>query len=620
MGLNRNHRIDVWVPLVQVTAYRPTWILDNRNYSWLQVGGRVMPGVQSEAVQAHLAVLAARNREEYPLIARDCAYSAAPLATMTIAYNERARTALLLGGTVAALFVLACTNFFSLTLVRLLARRREIAVRMALGATHGAIGRWLLGEMTIVLGIGLATGAGLSFGLMRVLRFNPAVANLFDGSGVHLDLRAGGIVLLSAVLAITAVWLLLFRYLRRHDYVGAIKEGATAPSRLRAFSLLLATQLGVALLLIAMSASFLRTLWMTIVRDLPFRTDHVQLADIDLKSFSWYNDRARGHDFCRTVIDQLRSLPGVTAVGASTTRPLDRAGTTSIILDASSQQEDRRNRSRYTFIGPDFFGALGVRFLQGRDLAETELQQNQPVSVINRSMGSRFWPDEASPVGQTFRPWSGGPVTTVIGVVNDFPGVAPEDPQPQFFLPYTSDTIGRITLAIGVQDDSAAMHKQLAETLAAVWPNSHTPEPYPIARQVRESRSDLVASSRVMLWVAILAGVITAIGIYSFSAFTAAQTVRDSAIRMALGARPANIFRVHVIRYRWGVLAGLATGVALSLASGPLLQRLDITLQPLAPATIAAAGSLLVILALIGLCLPLRGLRRLDIRAILMGE
>ena len=344
-------------------------------------------------------------------------------------------------------------------------------------------------------GIGLATGAGLSFGLMRVLRFNPAVANLFDGSGVHLDLRAGGIVLLSAVLAITAVWLLLFRYLRRHDYVGAIKEGATAPSRLRAFSLLLATQLGVALLLIAMSASFLRTLWMTIVRDLPFRTDHVELADIDLKSFSWYNDRARGHDFCRTVIDQLRSLPGVTAVGASTTRPLDRAGTTSIILDASSQQEDRRNRSRYTFIGPDFFGALGVRFLQGRDLAETELQQNQPVSVINRSMGSRFWPDEASPVGQTFRPWSGGPVTTVIGVVNDFPGVAPEDPQPQFFLPYTSDTIGRITLAIGAQDDSAAMHKQLAETLAAVWPNSQRRSPSDRPAGPRESeRSGCVES------------------------------------------------------------------------------------------------------------------------------
>jgi ABC-type lipoprotein release transport system permease subunit len=235
-------------------------------------------------------------------------------------------------------------------------------------------------------------------------------------------------------------------------------------------------------------------------------------------------------------------------------------------------------------------------------------------------MWKRFWPDEASAVGQTFRPWSGGPVTTVTGVITDIPMEIRDIPMAHFYIPYSSHTIGWITLAIGVKDDSAAMVKQVGEALAAVWPNPHPPQPYPIIQQVRDSRSELVASSKVMLWVAILAGAITAIGIYSFSAFTAAQSVRDSAIRMALGARPGNILRVHVIRYRWGVLAGLAAGIGLSLAAGPLLQRLDITLQPLETATIAVAGSLLVIIALVGLCLPLRGLRRLDIREILMGE
>jgi hypothetical protein len=223
-------------------------------------------------------------------------------------------------------------------------------------------------------------------------------------------------------------------------------------------------------------------------------------------------------------------------------------------------------------------------------------------------------------VGQVFRPWSGGPILTVIGVVNDIPSDFGEVARPHFYDPYTGNTVGRITLALAVKDDSAAMLRKIEEALAAIWPNPHPPQPYPIVRQIRDSRSEIVASSKVMLWVAILAGAITAIGIYSFSAFTAAQSVRDSAIRMALGARPGNILRVHVIRYRWGVLAGLAAGIGLSLAAGPLLQRLDITLQPLETATIAVAGSLLVIIALVGLCLPLRGLRRLDIREILMGE
>ncbi|HUG13170.1 MAG TPA: ABC transporter permease [Opitutaceae bacterium] len=620
IDLARSRRPDVWIPLAQVSAYRPEWMLNNRNSQWLNIGGRLKPGATREEVDAELTVLAQRFQSEWPDFYSKLKLSSVTFPALRLGQDARARTMLLLGGTIAALFALACTNFFAITLLRLLSRRREIAVRVAIGATRGTIARWIFGELSAVLVLGLAAGAGISWCMFRLMQLDPRIRDLLEGASVRPDGRAAFLVAAFAVAALGIIWIMLSREVGREDVSTAIKESATAPGRHRSFGALLAMQLMVALFLLAMSAAFLSTLRDAVNRSPTFHTERVVMLDADIRPLGVASDRAGEHRFWNNMIDTLARLPGVTAVGGATSQPLWRARGTHTILDSDEGRENPEHAAMFTFTSPGYFDALGVRFRQGHSISETEFRSNQPVGVINRAMATRFWPGEATAVGQTFRPWAGGPRTVVVGVVDDIPTGISGDPSPHFYLPFTSSDVSALQLVIGVRDDSEASRQQVARAVAALWPNSSPPEPYPIAQHIRESRSDLLSSTRVILWVALFATAITAFGLYSFSAFTAAQTIRDSAVRVALGASFGQIVRAHLLRYRWGFTGGFAGGLALVFASGPVLRRLDVSLQPLNAATVLVAGCVLAVIAVIGLCVPLRRIRHVDIRATLTTE
>ncbi|HEX2099227.1 MAG TPA: ABC transporter permease [Candidatus Synoicihabitans sp.] len=252
---------------------------------------------------------------------------------------------------------------------------------------------------------------------------------------------------------------------------------------------------------------------------------------------------------------------------------------------------------------------------QGREISESEIEQARHVAVVNRAMWRRYWPDEPSPLGLAFRPWAGGQLTTIVGLVADRAEDGTAETRPRIYLPYATSSSGttRLTYVVAVDDTGPAMRQRLAETVAALWPEPGAPAPYPIQQHVNEHRSEPLTTVRISVGIALFALLVTGCGLYFLSAYTAALTRRDAAIRIALGAGVSDLLRQHLGRYRWALLGGGIAGGALIAAARPLLAALDGRLP--APnwgyALLAAAP--LSAIAIVGLATPLRSLRRLNV-------
>ncbi|HEX2099226.1 MAG TPA: ABC transporter permease [Candidatus Synoicihabitans sp.] len=349
----RDVRLDLWVPLAQIGAYRASWLLTNRGSQWLRLGGRIGPGVTPSEVEAELAVVAQQIRAENPSRNYGMKVSLASFPSLRLSDDAIARTTLLLGGIVAVLFVLVFTNLVTLSLLRLLKRRREIALRRAIGASERFISGWLACELALVLAVGFGVGIALSLLQLAALRLDPHLARLVAGAGASLDLRALLGVGAAVTVAGVGMWFLLQRIERRSDVWTTLKEGATAPRNQRLFLSLLAVQLAFALLLLAVAASLLDELRRTLARPLTIRTDQAFLVQTDLRALGWFNDVPRSRAFHRGLHQALAAVPGVTAVGAASRPPLAAPGWTNVIVDERDPaQEPDQGSPRSDFSAP----------------------------------------------------------------------------------------------------------------------------------------------------------------------------------------------------------------------------------------------------------------------------
>lgn len=611
----RDARPEIWVPLAHVSAYRPSWLYTNRGSHWLRLGGRIAPGELHSDVKAELDVLADGIAKENTGHNYGVTFTLASFPTLRLSDDAAARTTVLLGGIVAALFALAFTNFFALTLIRLFGRRREIALRRALGARGLSIAAWLLGELGIVTVLGLVTGITASAWLLDALRFEPHIGALIASAGAKLDFRAVGLVAAITGLAALVVWVLLLRVQRRDDIWSTIKEGPSAPRSQRLFLSLLAAQLALAFFLLTVSAAFAAGLWSTVNRSLPIRATGTYLVHLDLRTLGWFSDHARVNRFHRDLQQALSEVPGVNAVGLSSRPPLDALGWTHVVVgERDPSLEPDRGLTSFGFVGPGYFSAIGLPLVSGREFEAVEIEQLRHVAIVNRAMVNRYWPDVADPLGLVFRPWSGGALTTIVGVVDDALGDESEV-GPRFYLSYATTISGssRATYAISVEDTGPELRQRLTAAIAAQWPEPGAPVPYPIEQHIAASRSELVTTVRLVLWITLFATLVTACGLYFFSAYTAALTRRDAAIRLALGATLLDLMRHHIGHYRRALLGGTLAGAALVAAARPALTFLDLPIQPPGAVYCLVALVPLVLIAIAGLCAPLWSLRRLDV-------
>jgi putative ABC transport system permease protein len=612
----RDARPTLWIPLAHIGAYRASWLMANRGSQWLRLGGRLAPGTTHAEVEAELDVVAQQIRQENPQHNYGMRFSLASFPALRLTDDRTARTSLMLGGIVAALFILAFTNLAALTLLRLLKRRREVALRRAIGADNSHISGWLACETIIVLLLGFALGIALSFLQLGLLRLDPHLGRLVSGAGATLDLRVVAVIGGAVGIAGWVLWVVLQRIQKRDDVWTTLKEGPSAPRSQRLFLSLLAVQLGLAFLLLAMASSLLDELRKTLSRPLAIRSERAYLVDVDLRALGWFNDVPRSNAFHRTLQQAIAATPGVTGVGLTSRAPLTTPGWTNVVVDERDPAlEPDQGIASFGFIGPGYFSTLGLPIEQGREISAHEIEQLQHVAVINRAMWRRYWPAESSPIGLAFRPWAGGQLTTIVGVVADRAADGTVESRPRIYLPYATSSSGttRPVYVIAVDDPSPAMRQRLVDTIAAHWPQSGAPQPYSIEQHITEHWSEPLATVRTSVGVAVFALLVTGCGLYFISAYTAALTQRETAIRLALGARTIDLVRHHVARYRWAPLGGGLAGLALVVVAHPLLAALDGRIPAPDWRYGLFAGATLSLIVMLGLAAPLWSLRRLDV-------
>jgi hypothetical protein len=333
------------------------------------------------------------------------------------------------------------------------------------------------------------------------------------------------------------------------------------------------------------------------------------LMDADVRELSW-QDEERVNAFYQRTIEALGRVPGVRGSAAADRSPLAQAGFSTVTLPGATTEEGPG--ALYVFVSPDYFATIGSHFDLGRSISPEELLQHSPSVVINHAMAELFWP-ATSAIGKTFEAWPAA-LFTVVGVVDRTLSQAlGSELMPQFYLPLTLRPPGRMTFLVQVERDSAELRRALTQQLSSWWPLPEPPVWRSLDDQVEQSQFDLSAAVRVLLGVALLSSLVSALGLYFFSSFTAALALKEAAVRLALGATWQTLARRQLALYAPTALLGLALGAVLVWGAHPVFRWLDVTMEAPGMRHVALALVPLLTLTLLGLSAPLWRLRRLDV-------
>jgi putative ABC transport system permease protein len=607
---------ELWVPLAPTGPFAD--LMGSRNSLWLKVVGRLKPGVTLAQAQAQMSALAAALEKQYPDANAGYGVNLEPLHEEIVGGIRPALMVLL--GAVALVLMIACANVANLLLARAATRQKEMAIRSALGAGRRRVTRQLLTESVLLSLVGGTLGFLLAlWAVDLLLALSPPGLPRLDEVGV--DGRVLLFTLMVAVLTGLIFGLAPAVQTWKLDLNESLKEGGRASSEggrsRRVRGLLVVGEMALALILLVgaglLFKSFLH------LREVEPGLDPRELlsARISLPRLK-YQDGPPVVAFYDQLLERVRALPGVESASAISTLLLGR-----LAQSTSAQIEGRPPSSAadlipvpYDSITPGLFRTLGTPLLRGRHFTERDDARTPPVAIINDTMARRFWPGQ-DPIGRRFT--FGDPRQpdtvwfSVVGVTGDVKRSGLDsEPRPESFFPLAQSPDRTMTLVVRARTDAAGL---AAAVRSAVW--SIDPDlPVSDVRTVEELLAESVMERRfTMLLVGFFSAValvLSALGIYGVIAYWVTQRTHEIGVRMALGARPAD---VQALVLRQGLrLAGLgiALGLAGAVGATRVLRSLLYGVSATDPATFAAIPALLAFVALLACYVPARRATRVD--------
>ena len=611
---------ELWLPSMMSPQFQPrqsgSW-LDERAAVVFSAFGRLRPGVTLTQADANLKTIASALEHEHPDQNAGRSVTVMPIAEATIFPGMRG-TLMLAGGVLMAIvglvLLIACSNVANLLLARASARRQEVAVRLALGATRTRLVRQLVTESLL---LGAAGGAlGFAFGIWgRDLLWaaRPAVvANNFVELRIDTHVFAFALVLSIA----TGVLFGIIPAVRasRADLVGALKLEpplVRGGRRLTVANVLLVGQVAFSLVALVTAALFVRSLQRAHDVDLGYDTRPLAILSVNLAQGGY--DEARGRQFARDVRDRIERVPGITAVSWSTNMPLWANQYRRVSIDgaAPSKQSDLP-LALVTTVDVDYFKVLGFGVTQGRDFTSGDSETGMAVAIVNDRMAERYWPNQ-NPIGHTFRFDSDPTARHVIGIVKTIKyQTLGETPQPAVYLPFRQNYADGLVLYVRSSGEPA-------RAIGTVQREVHAMDPH-VPLENASSVDDLIDQSLWMMRIATgllavfgaLAIALASVGLYGLMAYSVNQRRRELSVRMALGADRGAVLRLVVREGMTLVAIGIVVGVGLSLAISRALASLLLGIAATDGVSFATAAVLLTSVALFGTYLPARRASRFD--------
>ena len=591
--------------------------------------GRLAPGATVENAVAELSTIARNEELKNGMANTSMAVVATPLLTHLLG---PARPALLaIAGASGALLLIACANAAALLLVHGAGRRREVAVRFALGARRLQIVRQLFCESIVlsliagVLGVGLAY---VSFG--AIVSLAPIDVPRLDEAAI--DVRA---LLFALVLCLgTAVMVGLlpaWRHSGAAPFAGLherSRSATAASSSARARKLLVAAQLAAVVVLLTAAGLFIRSFTALLRLDLGFDPRGVLTFNVGF-SEEKHDTKEKQWALVDAVLDSARRLPGAIAAGAVFQRPFAHGAIgmdTNVIIEGqplASESASRNPILNWEVATPDYFRAMDIRLLQGRLFDERDTAKSPLVVIVGQSLAARLWPGQ-DPIGRRMLteaqegkepPWQ-----TVVGVVEDARYREVETPRFDLYLPYRQAPNQVQHFMVRLSGDPLAAVPALRSAVAALDPGARVDGISTMEEVVGRAFAPWRFSSIVVSAFAAIALTFAAVGIATLVAFAVTQRTREIGVRVALGAQTRDVVVLVASEGAWVALAGLAIGV---LAAWILRRSVESMLFGVAPddtLTFAGVALLLGVVSLLAAYLPARSAARIDPAAALRAE
>jgi len=616
--------LDLWVPLGSASLFVP-WAGDPtaRDNHWIRGIARLRDGVDARNAQAGADRLSAQLAAAYPDRNRDYRFRLMSLTNAPWGATHFLAPVLGVVGAMVLLVVAAtAANVAGLMLVRSRERRRELAVRLALGADQRRLLGPLVAENLLLALAALAVGSTVLPASKRIfLSFLPPVPVPVDPT---MEVGAAGVAFGVALALVTALLASFAPALeqRRVTVDRVLREEATRTSsgrRHRRFrDLLVVAQVGLGFVLIATGALFLRAVGVGQDLSPGFRADHLLLADVDLFPLGY--DDAEGTRFLNELRDRIAGDPGVVSASLTRRLPLDLGGSSSSPIGAEgyTPAPGETNVVRFDQVGVDFFSTAGIDLVAGRPFTAEEVAGGdgaERVAIVSRAMADRYWHDRDA-VGGTLL-W-GERRVRVVGIAADIPWrERDEAPIPFFYVPFGQSYRPGMTLLVRTTGEPLAFAPRLRELVAAADPAL----PLAAVKSMQQHLEISLIKQRLAATMLTMFGgvalLLAIVGLYGVVALTLRQRLRELALRSALGAAPGDLVRLTVAHGMWNAALGLLLGGIAAAGLATAMRSLLLGLPRFDPTAWLAALVVLGSGAALASWLPARRAARLDPAAVL---
>jgi predicted permease len=609
-------------PIAEVWTTKPfqvpgfTYERMMRGTSFLRVIGRMKPNITLAQVKAALPSLDQSYRTQYPNKIDSGFTTTVKTLPEDVTENFRAGFATLFAA-VTLVLLIACSNVANLLLVRFSGRRREIALRMAIGASRAGIIRLFVFESLLVSIIAGVIGAFLAWQLVPLVpkmasNFLPLEGNTASSLSVEVLVFTIGLSLLTGLL----MGVYPAMQASREDLVDGLKEGGRGTSgsirqqRLR--KILIGAQVALSVTLLAGAALLITSFIRLSQQNLGFRPQNLWTGTITLPT-SQYPDAASRQRFVEQLVNALRDIPGVRTATVSGDIPLNGGNRTLYARgDRDLPPVEQRPAAPSHDVATDYLKTWGIPLSAGREFNEHDTGESQNVVLISQTGARKIFPSE-NPIGKTLVVTSGGIPCEIVGIVGDIRSQrVKEEPGMEFYRPWSQENFPFISIAVLSTLNTEAVTKLAQSALTKV--NSG------LAIAVPQSMDAIVAQAlgqaRLMMWLlGIFAGVallLASIGIYGAVAYSVEQRTGEIGVRMALGAQTRDVLRLIVNQGMKPVIFGLAIGIMAAFAVGRLIATQLYQVSAHNPALLAGATILLAMIALIACLLPARRATQVD--------
>jgi predicted permease len=616
-GVEVGSKLDLWIPLAMEREARPIFpTLNDRFFASLNVVGRLRPGVSPEQAQAELSVLA-RQLEE-PRNGKRPRVLAIPGIRLDPDDRDYVlRLWRLLMAMVGLVLLVACANVANLALARATARRREIAVRLAIGAGRWRLVRQLLTESVLLAVAGGVAELAVAFGGGVLLRsFYPEV-------DFAIDRRMLGFTLAVSVVSGIVFGLAPALASVRGDVVSALKGVAAGrgDSRARFRQALVAFQVALSLVVMVVAGLLVRTLGNLQSADPGFERHGVFAVRFNFRVQGY--SQARGSALYRELLGRVAALPQVRSASLAETLPPGWVWDAPIEIEASpGRAAGATVRAGNNAVTEKYFETLGIALVQGRAFAPADSERAPKVAVVNETMARRLWPGERA-IGKRFhfKRFGPQPFIEVVGIARDGKyGHFAEKPQPFLYLPFTQDYQPNMILVVRGAGDLAGAIAAVREQVLALDANLPFPTLVTMDQRIAESLTEQRMYATTVGVFGLLALLLSTLGVYAVTCYAVERRTAEIGIRLALGARPVDVLGMILRQTMTLTGAGLVVGALVALATIPLLKAELFGVGPADPLSFAGAALILAGVTLAAAYVPARRVLRIQPMAALRYE